>query len=36
MHVYAINEERLTIALTDHLKECEGDGSEPRRAEQST
>jgi hypothetical protein len=34
-HVYAISEERLTIALTDHLKVCEGDGSEPHRAEQA-
>ncbi|MFL6143570.1 MAG: hypothetical protein ACJ72N_17125 [Labedaea sp.] len=23
-HVYAVTEERLTIALADHLKECAG------------
>jgi hypothetical protein len=28
--VYAVNDERLTIALTDHLKDCDGDGVETR------
>jgi hypothetical protein len=28
-HVWAVTEERLTIALSDHLKECQGDGSQP-------
>lgn len=28
-HVWAVDEERLTIALTDHLKECQGDGDVP-------
>ncbi|HEY0451113.1 hypothetical protein [Actinophytocola sp.] len=35
-HVYAVNEERLTIALTDHLKDCEGDGGEQRRADRAS
>ncbi|MEU0878118.1 hypothetical protein ABZ345_05930 [Lentzea sp. NPDC005914] len=32
-HVWAVTEERLTIALSDHLKECQGDGSQPRDIE---
>lgn len=32
-HVYAFTEERLTMALSDHLKECDGDGGEPHHAD---
>ena len=28
-HVWAVTEERLTIALSDHPKECQGDGAQP-------
>jgi hypothetical protein len=32
-HVYAFSDERLTIALMDHLKDCDGDGVETLSAD---